>query len=369
MSYEEILNALRAKLNPEASYEENAAAIRKEGEKFANEGNYDGIKAVGEILLDIMPEQQKEDIKRLTHLDGIRLDEYYKNIVKLINEKNTVEAKPLAEKLYYKITEEYRETDKAKFVSLRNPFEDNLYQYLFKPEKILNRSPFDFCTYLSTYGYLLVDTGSPLDAIPILEKAIEYNPVDCGPKFELAEVYKLLKNKKKLIEITKDTLKVASSPIAIARCYANLGYMMTEIRELDDAVAFYCASVMMAPHPAVPMELRGISQMKGEPIKQPSFEQIKEVFAKYDMEFGPDKEVIGVAAQLASHYVNKKDIPNALKALKLLYNITRDKEVEKMILTYEPNAKKAGMPGAGAPEASDESKPNITRTVNENPEK
>jgi len=363
MTYTEILDSLRAKLTG-ADYAENSAILREEGIKFGKEGNYDGVRAVGEIMLEIMPDSEKKEVEHLTHLDGVRLDEYYNNIVKMINDKNAVEAKPLAEKLYNKIIQEYSEGETAKFVSLRNPFEDNLYQHLFKNEKTLNRAPFDFATYITVYAYLLVETGSPLDAIPVLEKAIEYNPVDCGPKFELAEVYKVLKNKAKVIEITKDTLKIASSPVAIARCYANMGYMCTDIGELDDAVAFYTASVMMAPHPAIPYELRGLAQMKGEDIKKPSFDEIKTVFAKYDMDFGPDKEVISVAAQLSSHFLTAQDIPNAVNSLKVLYNLTLDEDVKKMILKYDPNAQQVMN---GAPSQNQE-RPEITRTVNENPE-
>ncbi len=361
MSYDDILNELRAKLGDSA--EENDKMLKEAAQEYADNKNYDGVKAVGEIMLEIMPEERRDEVRRLTHIDKIRLDDYYNKIVELINEKNLIEAKPMAEKLYKKITEEYMEGETAKFVSLRNPFEDYLYHFLYKPEKVLNRAPFDFATYITTYAYILVDQDAVLDAIPILEKAMEYNPVDCGPKFELAEVYKLLKNKKKLIEITKETLKVASSPVAIARCYANMGYICVETRAFDDAVAFYTASAMMAPHPAVPNELRGIAQMTGKPIKQLTFDEVKAVFAKYEMDFGPDKDVIAVAAQLSSNLLMKKDMRGAVKALKLLYNLTRDEKVKEMILTYDPTAQKVDAEGKPLDE-----KPNITRTVNENPE-
>lgn len=361
MSYNEILKELKSKL--EGNYDKDSAMLRAEAEKFARDGNNDGVKAVGELMLEIMPEEQKAEIERLTHIDGIRLDEYYKKIVTLINENKCVEAKPLAEKLYFKITEEYAETENAKFVSLRNPFEDYLCHYLFKPEKTLNRAPFDFAEYICTYAYILIETGSPLDAIPVLKKAEEYNPVDCGPKFELAEVYKLIKNREKMTEITQETMKVASSPNAIARCYANMGYMCFEYRDLDDAVAFYTASVMFAPNPAIPNELRGIAQLQNKPIEKPSHEQIMAVMKKYGIEFGPSKDVIGVAAQVASNFMIKKDIPNAVMALKLLYNITRDEEVKKLILQYDPKARLVRDDGTPLDE-----KPNITVTRNENPE-
>ncbi len=361
MDYNDIIKTLREKLT--GSYEEDAKMLRAEGEKFVHEGSEDGIKAVGILMNEIMPQEQKDEIARLTHLDGMRLDEVHKKIVEHINAKEMIEAKSLAEKLYYKVTEEYCETETSKFVSLRNLFEDNLYYLLYEPKKTLNRSPFDFATFITTYAYILIDTGSTLDAIPVLQKAMEYNPLDCGPKFELAEVYKLLKNKKKLIEVTQDTLKVASSPVAISRCYANMGYICFDIGEFDDAVAFYTASVMFAPHPAVPMELKGIAERKGTPIVKPTHEQIMAVMKKYEIEFGPDKRVIEAAAQLASNLLIKKDIPNALNALKLLYNLTRDEKIRDMILKYEPNA-----PQFAPRTESKEDKPNITRTVNENPE-
>lgn len=357
MSYDEILKELRSKLGD--SREENDKMLRKEAERFAREKNDDGLKAAAELLNENMPEEQKEEIRRITHIDGVRLDHLHNQIVELINKHSSIEAKPLAEKLYKKITVEFKEGENAKFVSLRNPFEDNLCQILFKQDKTLNRTPFDFATYITTYAFILTETGSPFDAIPVLQKAIEYNPVDCGPKFELAEVYKLLKNRKRLFEITRDTIKVASSPVALARCYANIGYALTDSQDYDDAAAFYTASVMMAPHPAIPHEMRNLAQLKGTPLKVFSHEQILEVFKKYDIEFGPNTEVIKVAAQLSAYYLGERDIPNALNALKITYNLTRDENVKKIILKYEPESAKDFVP-------VNDGRPNITKTVNEN---
>ncbi len=357
MSYDEILKELRSKLGD--SPEENDKMLRKEAEKFAREKNANGLKAASELLTENMSEEQREEIKRITQIDGVRLDQIHNQIVELINKHSSIEAKPLAEKLYKKITVEFKEGEKAKFVSLRNPFEDNLCQILFKQDKVLNRTPFDFATYITTYAYILTETGSPFDAIPVLQKAMEYNPVDCGPKFELAEVYKLLKNRKRLFEITRDTIKVASSPVALARCYANIGYILTDSQDYDDAAAFYTASVMMAPHPAIPHEMRNIAQLKGTPLKVFNHEQIMAVFKKYDIEFGPNTEVIKVASQLAAYYLGERDIPNALNALKITYNLTRDEKVKKIILKYEPESAKDFVP-------VNEGRPNITKTVNEN---
>ena len=91
-----------------------------------------------------------------------------------------------------------------------------------------------------------------------------------------------------MLEVTRDTLKIASSPVAIARCYANIGYILVDMGEFDDAVAFYTASVMFAPHPQIPYELRDIAQRKGTPVIQPTREQIDKAMEKYDIKFGPE---------------------------------------------------------------------------------
>ena len=359
MAYNDILEELRSHMGDDA--EANEKFLKEAGERYAHESNYDAVKAVGELLMENMPEERRNEIIRLTHIDGVRMDEIYNQVNQLISQKKLIEAKSLAEKLYKKVTVDFAETDKVKFVSLRNPFEDNLCQLLFPSEKTLNRTPFDFCAYLATYAFILVETGSTIDALPILEKAIEYNPVDVGPLFEMAEIFKLIKNKKRMIEVTQQTLKVASSPLAIARCYANMGYMLTDFAEYEDAVVFYTASAMMAPNPAIPREIQHVADLKGTPVKVPPQETVVETMKKYGMEFGPDKNVISVAAQLSMHFLSENDIPNALQALKMTFNLTQDESVKKLILKYDPKA------ATMKPYAESE-KPDIKQTVNDNPE-
>lgn len=355
MAYDEIYNELKSKMGDDPFANEDM--LRSEAERFIREKNTDGVNAAGALIIENMPEDKRNEIIRVTHIDGVRLDEYYDKIDKLVTERNITEAKVLAEKLYKKINVEFKETDKERFVCLRNPFEDNLFQLMYKPEKKLSRAPFDFARYITTYGYILTEAGSPLDAIPVLQKAIEYNPVDCGPRFELAEVYKRLKNKKRLIELTAETLKIASAPQALARCYANMGYILTDFAEYDDAVAFYTASVMAAPDPAIPLEMQHLANLKGSPVQYVGKEKIEEVLEKYGMRFGPEPAVVNVAAELAAYYIGRKDLYNGLKAMKLTYGLTGDENIKKMILKYEPvvNPRKG-------------EKPNITRTVNEDPE-
>lgn len=364
MENKDIVAELRKKLGD--SPEENDKILKSEGEKFAKAGDLDSLKAVGELLLENMSEEQRNEINRLTHIDGMRLDEMHNKIVSLINEKKPLEAIPLAERLYKKITLEYAESDKIKYVSLRNPFEDNLCQILFKQDKELHRTPFDFATYLTTYAYLLIETGANIDAIPVLERAIEYNPVDVGPRFELTEVYKIIRNKKMVLETIRQTLSIASSPVAIARCYESVGYTLTDFGEYEDAIIFYVASTMFYANPAIPLEMQHVADLKGTPIVMPSRDKIIRTMKKYDINFGVDKKVIDTAAQLSTYYMGRKDIPNALNALKILYGLTLDEEVKKLIIKLDPKSA-VRRPPADENEAK-ANRENIQKTDNPNPE-
>ena len=336
MTANEIKKSIRKQLS--GDFEKDKQFLSDKSEEYVKENNEEGISAVIDLLSEIMPEEYQKSIMRIMYINGKRLDKVYDDILEMLkNKQNLEKALRLAEELYSKITEGFTESDTTKFVSLRNTFEDNLYQIVFKPEKTLNRTPFDFARMISVYGYILVEYRELEKAEEVLKKAIEYNPVDCGPKFELAEIYKLQKDKDKIIEITKDTLRVASSPASIARCYTNLGYMCVDLKEYDDAVAFYYASILFYPYSAVKAELQNIAMITGERLVPPDDKAVQKTFEKYGITYGADKTVIEVSALLSQKSLMDNNIKDALIYLKILYGLTNDPQIKDIILKYEPD--------------------------------
>lgn len=336
MTANEIKKSIRKQLS--GDFEKDKQFLSDKSEEYMKENNEEGISAVIDLLSEIMPEEYQKSIMRIMYINGKRLDKVYADILDMLKNKQNLEnALKLSEELYSKITEGFPESDTSKFVSLRNTFEDNLYQIVFKPEKTLNRTPFDFARMISVYGYILVEYRELEKAEEVLKKAIEYNPVDCGCKFELAEIYKLQKDKDKIIEITKDTLKVASSPVSIARCYTNLGYMCVDLKEYDDAVAFYYASILFYPHAAVKGELRNISMLSGKKLVPPDDDTVQKVFEKYGITYGADKTVTEISALLSQKSLMDNNIKDALIYLKILYGLTNDPKIKDIILRYEPD--------------------------------
>lgn len=334
MTRNEIKEQLRSQLS--GDFNKDKDFLSEKSEAFIKQKNQEGVYAVTDLLIEIMPDDYQKGIMDTMYIDGKRLDKVYQEVVELINLKRYDEAMPMAEMLYNKIVNGFKEDETSKFVSLRNTFEDNIYQIIFKPEKTLNRAPFDLARIISAYGFLLVDEKNFEKAEVVLKKASEYNPVDCGPKFELTEAYKLQKDKDKILELTKETLKVASSPISIARCYTNLGYMCFDLKEYDDAVVFYYTSMLFYPHPAVNAELRNIAMITGQKLVQPDKNKIMTVFEKYGLVYGPNQTIVEIAAQLSEQCLSNNDIKNALIYLKILYGLTNDPKIKDIILKYEP---------------------------------
>jgi len=330
----------KLKVKLKGDYETDSQFLMKSAEKFAAEGNMEAANSASELIMEIMPEKQRLEIERLTYVEGKRLDTFYGEILQLIKNDRKSEALTMSKVLYDKVMDAYKETDSARFVCLRNSFEDNICQLLHKFDKTLNRAPFDLSRYLTTYGYLLVDFNKIDDAVKVLKEAEEFNPVDCGPKFELAEAYKLSKDTQALLDITKETLKVASSPYALSRCYCNLGFYAVEVEEYDDAAVFYYTSLIFAAHPAVEGELAHLAHISGKKLTPSDKQTTDAVFEKYGISYGAEEMIISVAAQLANNALTANNIREGLIYLKILYGVTNDPEIRDVILKYDPDAEK-----------------------------
>ena len=87
------------------------------------------------------------------------------------------------------------------------------------------------------------------------------------------------------------------------------------------------------------MELRNIAQRTHKELKPPTEADIDRVFKKYNVQRGPNEVLVSIAAQLANNALENNDTTEALLYLKILFGLTNDPEIEKIILKYEPDAK------------------------------
>ncbi|MBR7083592.1 MAG: hypothetical protein IKI37_00185, partial [Oscillospiraceae bacterium] len=208
------------------------------------------VEAILQLAMSKMPQENLDYLNEMIYIGERRLNAIYDEALNLANQHLTAKSMTLTKQLYQHITEKFKETDTARFFSFRNLLESNLYYQLYHPTKNLLKTPFDFTRYITLHGFNLIEVRRTEEALPVLQEAIRFNPVNPDPRFELAEAYKLLGNRKMLLETIKDTIPVCTSAYALSRCYTNMGYYCTEIKDYQSAVCFYFESMIFHKHPA-----------------------------------------------------------------------------------------------------------------------
>ena len=136
---------------------------------------------------------------------------------------------------------------------------------------------------------------------------------------------------KYLTSSVKEALLIASTPYALSRCYANLGYYCIEKKDYDSAVCFYYESLIYAPHPGVQGELMHIASITQKKIQPPIREEVVAAFEKYGLTPGADKDLLAVAAALGQEAIKRDDSNLARFYLIILYGLTRDEKVGELI--------------------------------------
>ena len=306
--------------------------LQKKADTYA--GQDDGAEiaeAIVQLAMSKMPQENQDYLNKMLYLDGTRLSAVYQEALKLSNQHLTAQSLKLTKQLYDHIRENFKETDTSRFFSFRNLLESNLYYQLYHPTKNLLKTPFDFTRYITLHAYNLIEVRRTEEALPVLQEAIRLNPVNPDPRFELAEAYKLLGNRKMLLETIKDTLPVCTSAYALARCYTNLGWYCTELKDYDSAVAFYFESMIFEKHPAVPSELHHISMLTEKPITPPTRQEVLKAFEKYKIRNGPGEEALHVVTSLSNQAIERKNWAEAVFYLYVIHDLTKDPAAKAML--------------------------------------
>ena len=335
----EILAAVRAALTGDTAAD--MVYLQEQADKYLKDpATRELADQIVEIAYGRLPEEQNAYIKKMLYIGDRSLDQIYKEAETVLRAGQTARAIALFKPLYEHILTNFAETDDARFFSFHNLLESNLYNLLYHPTKTLLKAPFDFSEYIGGYAYALVEVRRLEEAIPVLKEAIRFNPVSPNVRFELAEVYKITDENEKLLETICDTLPIASSAYAMARCYANLGYWATEIKDYKSAVAFYYESLMFGDDPRVAGEIQHLGMLMREPIVPPNRDMINAAFAKYKIYHGPGRELLHVARELGKQAQAEERWEEAVYYLTVVNSLIHDDEARAALETCMAEAKK-----------------------------
>lgn len=324
----DMIEAIKAQFTGELS--RDMQLLQAEVEKYSHQkGGAELAEKLLALANEMIPDEQREYLNRTIYIGDRRLDNIYAEAQRLMTNRETAKALALTKELYEHILEHFKETPETRFFSFRNLLESNLYYLLYHPTKHLIKAPFDLTLYIGAYAYNLVELRHLEEAVPVLEEAIRYNPVNPDPRFELAEVYKLLRRPDDLLTAIRETMPTCTTNYGIARCYANMGYYCVETGDFDNAVCFYVESAVFHDDPHIPAELRHIGQLTGKKIEPPTPEQIAAAFEKYDIPRGCCRDTFYVVSSLATQAMEKEKWDEAVYYMRLVFDLTHDPKAEE----------------------------------------
>lgn len=308
------------------------AFLEQQMRRFSGEKNADELlAAINEIALEQLPEEQRNYFFETTCINGKRLDIVFRDAMKLVQLQSYADAavplRAIAKKIETYFTKESGKT----YYSFRNQFEYHTFLQLYGADQKFDRAPFDFAHYLLSYAYVLIELKKTDEALEMLELAVQFNPVNCDVRFELAELFKLTKQMPQLLSVTKDTLQFASSTYALARAYANLGYYCTERKDYEGAAHFYYESLVYNNHPGIKAELDLLSAKTKAPIAIPNRKQVLATFAKYEIPNGPNEELILLAITLAGDAIAMNKLRLGYYFYTIALDLTRDPQIRKRL--------------------------------------
>lgn len=217
-------------------------------------------------------------------------------------------------------------------LSFNEPIEEIYYRFRFKPKKKIDRlSPGAVRAFL-TYAYLLIQKQDDEEALRVLGRGLRYNPIDTGLLFEEGEIFKIRRDWAVFRKITDLCLSYACSSSAVARAYRNYGCMFAEQGDYDGASCCYLLSREYEDHAIARGQLERIALLTGREINERYYrEHFGGILEERKIQIGPSKDLLHIAGTFASNCEEDGDYPAACYFYNILFDLTRDGEVEKKI--------------------------------------
>ena len=336
MSYEMIIEEIKAGLT--GNTDQDLQYLRELMESYkGHENSKEILRECGRIMYDILPEETKEELRQAAEKDDAALDHQLEQVEYCLLKKDYGRAlkiiEPIVKMMDMLIDAGLSENDSSsEYYCFSELFQVILHRNMNESQKEYKTAQQPFSKAYLFYGILLVDLKRYEEATAALEKSLRWNPCDTDAFFEYAETFKFRGDLQRFFELTKDAFKIAYKPAAVARCFRNLGYYYTEMKQWEMAVACITMSTKyMTNDKNAQSELYYIEHTAGRTIAPPHFEDFKQFAEANDFPAGASPVVLGIAAQFGLHFLDDGRNDLAEYFLSIYYDLTDDEEVKEIL--------------------------------------
>lgn len=218
-------------------------------------------------------------------------------------------------------------------LSFNEPMEEIYYRFRFKRGREISTNAVAVSRAFLAYAYLLMQKKDFDEALRVLGRGLRHNPIDTGLLFEEGEIFKIRRDWAVFRKITDLCLSYACRSSAVARAYRNYGYLFAEAGDYDGAVCCYLLSRGYEEHAIAGGQLERMARLMGREIDERYYhEHFREILKERNVQVGPSRDLLNIAGTFASSCEEDGDYPAACYFYSILFDLTRDREIEKKII-------------------------------------
>ena len=292
------------------------------------------IKACARKLYEILPDDAKKELDGVVGKEMKSIGNRLNEIRQLIVQGKPKEAQPLMDAFAKEADENpmFREDEVSQFFNFREWFEECLYRHMYDPKKDLRRADYPYDEIYSLQGSMYIDLKDLDKAREALKKALAWNPVNPQISFEYAETFKLAGDMENFFEESKKIQKFAIHNPDVARFLRNVGFYFTEVGKYQEAMMCYMRSLFYdRDNKNAENEINYLHQKYGIEFNMPDGKTCQEFSKKYGFALGADNDLLRMMYAYGKHFLDGEQEAGARYCFALLYELTEDPEIKKIL--------------------------------------
>lgn len=296
------------------------------------------IKELSRLLYNILPDGDKDNLKKAVQQEGARLQLAVQTAMYYMKQQKYLQAREVLSKELKRYERMYAGSGSSRVAiyCMEEPFDRTLYSFYGKEKKEFQTVEVPFAMAYYTYAIVMERLNQAEAARKVLDNGLRWNPFSAPLHLQRAELLGEHVDELALLEGSKTALLYAYKAPLVARCFANFGkYYLNQDK---DELAIGCFMVCQQYDENNESAMKGLrtayDKTKGEVIP-PSIERLKELAAAEDLPIGANGDVVGLAYTYGRHFFNEKQKEPTRYFLSIAYDLTWDKEVEKVLKSLE----------------------------------
>ncbi len=322
----EVLNRFTGNIH------EDFKLVLQEAEHYRKITRFDVMKDIILLLEKRYGEDGKKMLVEAAQNNIKKRKELYKDMVNLEKNKEYLKAQDIVVKLIDTFPMERPLQENDVLYSFNNLFEHMYFLLNYNPDhKNVIKLEEPIANYYFHLGYNLFNLEDYEEAIEILDKSIELNPIQVDSILLQSEAYLKLGYVNKFLDNIDRALLDANNKFQIANCYFLLAKYYYELNNKE--VAYACC--LLSRNFVITKELdelfNKVRQMSGNNLDFKDVKKLQEILQNNKIQFGPSPKILNTLKKLLADQKTKESYPIYYYFLNIAYELTHDFKLKEQI--------------------------------------